>query len=294
MKKINKNELSQLFIALRSNNVIAFEKLYNLYNKLIYSIAFSIVKNKQDAEDIVQMVFIKIYSIDKSKLPSKSESSWLYSITKNEAINFLKKRNNIISLDCIYEIEDNNNEINKIIDKNTYNKLISSLSDKEKEIVSLKILAHLSFDEIGEILKIPIGTIKWKYYKSINTLKILLSNLGIFIITTILSITTFKNQRKTNSPIETETNLVTNNHFREENISESPSKEDFKKEENSILEDNNFETTENVIEIPITYNNTNYIGLSFMGISIVSFIITIVFLIIFIKHQLKIRKNLSK
>lgn len=111
MGKINRKELSNLFIEIRRNNTVAFEELYRKYHKLVYSITFSIVKNKQDAEDVVQIVFTKIYSMDKSKLPSKSESSWLYSITKNETINFLKKKNNHISLEEVYEIEDNNNEI---------------------------------------------------------------------------------------------------------------------------------------------------------------------------------------
>lgn len=294
MEKINKKELSQLLIEIKDNNVAAFEKLYNLYNKLVYRIAFSIVKNKQDAEDIVQIVFTKMYSIDKSKLPSKSEASWLYSITKNEAINFLRKKNHNISLEDIYEIEDNNNEIKEIIDKDSYNKLLSGLNDKEKEIISLKILANLSFDEIGKILKTPTGTIKWKYYKSIHTLKALLSNLGMFIITAVLSITTLKNQKKSNLPVKPETNIVNEENVRQENVSEIPTKEEAKNEENAVLEEDASQTQENTIEISSVSNEPNYIGLSFMGVSIIFFIITIIFSIIFIKHQLKRRKKLSK
>ena len=58
MEKINARELKDLFIEIKYGNKIAFEKLYNNYNKLIYSIAYSILKNKQDAEDVVQIVFI--------------------------------------------------------------------------------------------------------------------------------------------------------------------------------------------------------------------------------------------
>lgn len=279
MTKINEKELSKLFTEIKANNTIAFEKLYNIYNKLVYSIAFSIAKNKQDAEDIVQIVFTKIYSIDKGKLPYKNEASWLYSITKNETINFLRKRNNNISLDAIYEIEDNDNKITKIIDKDSYNKLISVLSDKEKEIISLKIISNLSFDEIGKILKTPTGTIKWRYYKSIHTLQILLSNLGMFIATAILSIAILKNSKKTTLPVEKETNIES----------------DENKSENCILEDKESQQTqENIIEITNISNNTNYVGLSFMGISTIFFIITIIFSIIFTKYQLKRRKKLSK
>lgn len=294
MKKIDKVELRKLFVEMKDNNTVAFERLYGAYNKLVYGIAFSIVKNKQDAEDIVQIVFTKIYSTDKGKLPSKNEASWLYSITKNETINFLKKRKNDINLEDIYEIEDDNKEIDKIINRDSYHKMIDGLSGKEKEIVSLKVLADLSFDEIGKILKTPTGTIKWKYYKSIHTLKMLLSNLSMFIITAILSIATLKNQKKASLPTQPTTNTVEGENNRTENKEEVPSTEETKKEENIILEDNELPEQENVIEIPNRVNEPNYIGLGLMGISTIFFVMTMIFLIIFTKHQLKRRKKLSK
>jgi len=54
-----------------------------------------------------------------------------------------------MNYDSMYEIEDANNYINKIIDRDSYNRLISKLDNKEKQIISLKILANLSFDEIS-------------------------------------------------------------------------------------------------------------------------------------------------
>ena len=131
MERIDVDELKELFIEIKYNNNMAFEKLYKRYNKLVYGIAFSILKNPHDTEDIVQSIFTKIYSIDKNKLPDRNEASWLYSTTKNETINYLKKKNNNIDLDSIYEIEDTNNEINKIIGRDSYNRLISKLNDTE-------------------------------------------------------------------------------------------------------------------------------------------------------------------
>lgn len=293
MKKIDKKELSELFIGIRENNIKAFEKLYSHYNKLVYSIAFSIVKNEQDAEDIVQIVFSKIYSIDKNKLPSKNEASWLYSVTKNETINYWKKRNDTINIEDIYEIEEPNSQIDRIIDKEKYNNLISGLCNKEKEIISLKLLANLSFDEIGKILKMPTGTVKWKYYKAIYALKIALSNLGMFIITVMLGIITMKEQSKTNLQNNIETNCAENENVKED-ITETTTKEDFDRVENEVLENDNSQLQENLVEVPVENNNTNYIGITFIGISILFFIIAIIFSIIYTKHQLKRRKNMSK
>lgn len=289
MEQINKKELSKLFIEIKGNNRVAFERLYSNYHQLVYGIAFSIVKNKQDAEDLVQTVFAKIYTMEKSKLPTKNEASWLYSITKNETINFLKKSRHNISLEDIYEIEDNNDEINCIIDKESYDKRIRGLSNKEKEIISLKVLANLSFDEIGKMLEIPTGTVKWKYYKSLHTLEILLSNLGMFMITAILSVISFKNKPKAVLPIEPETNIIENDR---EDVSQTPPKEETQKQENVIVEENS-KTQESIIYTPTSHSHP-YLGVSFMGISIIFLMITVIFFIIFTKHQLKARKKLSK
>lgn len=287
MMKINEKELDELFKEIKNNNKIAFEKLYSRYNKLVYGIAFSILKNKQDAEDMVQIVFTKIYSIDKNKLPSSNEASWLYSVTKNETINYLKNKKNNIDLDSIYELEDNNNEIDKIINQDKYNRIISRLNEKEREIVSLKILSNLSFEEIGKILNVPTGTIKWRYYKSVHTLKLLLSNLGMFMVSFITTITVFKNNQRSlpNSEIQEDT-AVEKPNINENNVVEL--------DKPDIIGDNDLQTQENIVVETPTINDNNYVGISFLGISIFFFITTIIFLIIFTKNQLKRGKKLSK
>lgn len=292
MKKINIEELRKIFIEIKNDNKFAFEELYKKYNKLIYKIAYSILKNKQDAEDIVQIVFTKIYSIDKEKLPNSNEASWIYSVTKNETINYLKNKKNNIDLDSIYEIEDDSDEINKIINKDSYNRLISKLNENEREIISLKILSNLSFEEIGKVLNVPTGTIKWRYYKSVHTLKLLLSNLTMFIVSFVSSIIILKNKTKSELPIKEDSNIKNNNIVNEDKT-ENCKDELVKRDDSIMVEDKNSQTQENVI-IENQYNNNNYIGKSFIGISVIFFVITIYFSIIFAKYQLKTRKKLSK
>ena len=285
--KIDEKELNELFVEIKHNNKIAFEQFYSRYNKLVYGIAFSILKNKQDAEDIVQIVFTKIYSIEKNKLPSSNEASWLYSVTKNETINYLKNKKNNIDLESIYELEDNNNEIDKIINQDKYNRIISKLNEKEREIVSLKILSNLSFEEIGKILNVPTGTIKWRYYKSVHTLKLLLSNLGMFIVSFITTIAVFKNNQKS----------VPNSVIQEDTAVEKPSideNNEVELDKPDIIGDSDLQTQENIVVETPTINDNNYVGISFLGISIFFFITTIIFLIIFTKNQLKRGKKLSK
>lgn len=300
MNKIDEKELKELFIELKHNNKIAFEKLYAKYNKLVYGVAFSILKNKEDSEDVVQIVFSKLYKIDKSKLPSNKEASWLYTLTKNETISFLRKKNNDINLESIYEIEDKDNEINNIIDQVEFNRLISGLNDKEKQIISLKILANLSFDEIGKLLNEPTGTIKWRYYKSIHTLKILLSNLGMFIVTFVIGIKTLFNKKISNKieqeEIIEDSQIEQNQENLEDEATKSEIQESLKDETNNDINESQNEGIKEEIGIPEQPNTEqiNYYGVGILSISSIFLIITITFLSFFVKYQLKRNKKTSK
>ena len=236
MSKIDEKELKNLFNEFKEDNKSNFEKFYLKYNKLVYGIAFSILKNKEDAEDIVQIVFSKLYSLSKENFPSKSEASWIYSLTKNETISFLRKQSNNINFDNIYEIQDYNNEINNIIDKIEFNSLIDKLNELEKQIVSLKIISGFSFDEIGRLLKLPTGTVKWKYYKSINNLKVLLGSLGMFIITFVIGIKTLFNKDRS---INQEEFIVNDEILNDENLNDENLNEIVQNEgEEQNIEDN--------------------------------------------------------
>jgi hypothetical protein len=125
--------------------------------------------------------------------------------------------------------------------------------------------------------------------QSLHTLEILLSNLGMFMITAILSVISFKNKPKAVLPIEPETNIIENDR---EDVSQTPPKEETQKQENVIVEENS-KTQESIIYTPTSHSHP-YLGVSFMGISIIFLMITVIFFIIFTKHQLKARKKLSK
>lgn len=315
MSKIDEKELKKLFDEFKEDNKSNFEKFYLKYNKLVYGIAFSILKNKEDSEDIVQIVFSKLYSLSKENFPSKSEASWIYSLTKNETISFLRKQSNNINFDNIYEIQDYNNEINNVIDKIEFNSLIDKLNELEKKIVSLKIISGFSFDEIGRLLKLPTGTVKWKYYKSINNLKVLLGSLGMFIITFVIGIKTlFNKDRSINQEelIVSDENLneIVQNEDEDQNIEDNRSsinQEQFNDIENksndaekqSIVEnltveneiENTIEETESLKNDNLNEENTNLLGIGICGISIIFLILTIIYLI---KYQLKYNKKSSK
>ena len=289
MGKIKEKELKELFIEIKNNNKIAFEKLYSKYNKTVYGIAFSILKNKPDSEDVVQTVFTKIYTLEKDKLPKDKIGSWLYSVTKNETLLLLRKKDNNVNLEDIYSIKHENNEIYKFISQDSYNRLINSLNPKEQEVVSLKLLSNLTFKEIGNLLGESTNTVKWRYYKAIHTLKITLSNLSMFIITFVFGIMILKNDKKELPVIKEDLNNINSN----KNEIETENKENEKLEDSEIIQENE-DFSENTIVEEQIMDTTNYLSIGMFSVSAIFLILTIIFSIFLTKHQLNAKKKASK
>lgn len=288
MSKIDKKELHSIFIGIRNGNELAFNKLYEKYKALVYGVAFSILKNKEDSEDIVQIVFLKIFRLEKEKLPSNNAATWVYSVTKNVALNFLKSKKEEFNIDELYYITSENKELNEIIEIDSYNKMIAKLPLKEQEIISLKILSGLSFKEISMILGIPIGTVQWRYYKGVHTLKLLLSNLSMFIIMMMAFVLKKLPVRKKQSNQEKIKEDII------DNSAESSREETLKKDETNITEDTTI-TTDRIETIEIESNpRMDIVDIGILSISGIFLMATIIFFIIFIKHQQKARKKLSK
>lgn len=290
MSKINEKELQELFYDLKMNNQSSFETLYSKYKNLVYGIAYTILKNGDEAEDVAQTVFTKLFQIDKSKLPNSNVSSWLYTVTKNTSLLVLRKKTNDLNLSDIYEIEDTNNEIDNLIDIDAYNKLIHKLDYREKEIVSLKILGNFSFKEIGKLLEEPTSTIKWRYYKAIHSLRLLLSNLGMFIVTFLVGTgILLKKGNKNNNEEQAEdivqesqdTNRTTDNSSFQMHDTKL---ENEKTDTNYDVQLNNTETTQYV-------GVKEYLGIGTIGVSSIFFVITLVFLIINLKYKIRSKRR---
>ena len=279
MKDLNKVEIHNIFQKIKSGEKTAIEELYVKYQKLVINISFSIVKDKNIAEEISQMIFLKILQSPIENIPNNNELSWLYTITKNQTIDYLRKQHNDIDIDTIYDIPDKDNKINEIIDRNTYNKMIDGLEKKEKEIVSLKVLTNFTFKEIGLILGMPTATVQWKYYKSVHTLKILLSNLSMFIITSLLYIKSKTKIEEKSSKTDITNNTKQNGHQTIDSIAPSS------------IDGFAAESTTATIQSSLFSNKTE---MRLLSVSAIFLILTIIFGIILVKNQQKRHHKSSK
>lgn len=168
IKKINKKRDRQ-----------AANELISLYYKEIYTYIYMQLSDKDLAMDITQEVFMNmlesLHRFDESKALFRT---WLYRIATNKIIDYYrskqyKYRNLFENVDNI-ELKENDNFIVKLENKEDVEKIqniVNSLDTQNQEIFRLKIFSEMKFDEISDILNIPVSTIKSKYYRLINKVK---------------------------------------------------------------------------------------------------------------------------
>ena len=217
---------------------------------------------------------MKIIKLEKSKLPTTNELSWIYTVTKNQTIEYIRKQHNEIDIEEIYDIPNLKNEIDEIIDIDEFNRITQCLDYTEKEIVSLKIISNFTFKEISQILNMPIGTVQWKYYKAVHTLKIFISNLAMFAITFLLYIA--NNQTKQSFE----------NNIEQDSVQDSI---DIPTNQGNTMLDTNITGTSK-LENSVT--NIKEIGL--VSVCSIFLVLTIIWGIIFTKFQQKRKKKTSK
>jgi len=149
------------------------KEIYDDYITFIYSVILSIIRNKEDAEDVTSEFFIKLWDTADNFQSGHKHKAWLTTIAHNMAIDFLRKyRKEILVGD---DLETDNAPIespeSQVIDKLSFKEALAELSEKEEEIINLKILGQLTFKEIASILHMPMGTVTWKYQNGIAKLR---------------------------------------------------------------------------------------------------------------------------
>ncbi|WP_298476830.1 RNA polymerase sigma factor [uncultured Maribacter sp.] len=148
----------------------AFEKLVNTYKERLYWHIRRIVLNHDDADDVLQNTFIKVYrNIDNFKGDSKLYS-WMYRIATNESLSFLKSKSKKMGIDSV-ELQEtllNNLESDVYFEGDKIQlklqKAIATLPEKQKLVFNMKYFDEMKYDEISEVLETSVGGLKASYH----------------------------------------------------------------------------------------------------------------------------------
>lgn len=291
------------FENLKLNKELYFKDFYKNNYNLIYGICYSILKEKENSEDITQNVFEKIYKLPTDKMPTEYESSWLYSVSKNESLQYIRKNKFSCSDENLSNLKSNKNEIDDVIENENYNKLVKKLDKKQEQIISLKVISGFTFKEIGQILSMPTATVQWYYYKSIKSLKLAISNLAMFIISFIVGINLklrkkdYINYEKTDNYEDDYKNINANDESYTDSSSTIQSdnmSSKFNNKYNDInITDSAFgEVNELSVKDFATNQEIQYKVI--FGVATIFLVLSIIFAIIFANRQQKSNKKASK
>lgn len=163
----------------------AYKELLGRHRQSIYHVIFKIVRNAEEAADLVQETFMKAFGSLASYRFEYRFSTWLYKIAANSAIDHLrKKRIEALSLDKPVQTQDGevpieipdwtNNPEEDLFRKRravTVQEAIHSLPPKYREVITLRHQQDKSYEEIANQLRIPVGTVKARIFRARELLK---------------------------------------------------------------------------------------------------------------------------
>lgn len=155
----------------------AFEILLKNFQKPLYNHIRNIVLNHDDADDVLQNTFVKVFqNLDKFKGESKL-FSWMYRIATNEALTFLSKKSKLggISSEALQNKTIANLQSDIYFDGNEIQiklqKAIALLPEKQQLVFKMKYFEELKYEEISEILGTSVGALKASYHIAVKKIE---------------------------------------------------------------------------------------------------------------------------
>ena len=172
----------------------AFEQIVNLYEKKIYNMALRYCNNSDDAMDISQEVFLRLYRFLPKFNGESQFSTWIYRITMNVCHDFAGKKNGITEVsfdaksdddeDYTVEIADERfspeNELEKKELREIIKQGIADLDEAYRDAVIMRDINGLAYEDIAEILQIGVGTVKSRIARGREKLRKFLCQNGNF------------------------------------------------------------------------------------------------------------------
>jgi RNA polymerase sigma-70 factor (ECF subfamily) len=175
----------------------AFGELIELHQDKVYNVAYRILHNAEEADDATQEVFLKVWQSLKSFRGDSKFSTWLYRITHNHCLNRLrsaKSQPNTVSVEWYGDDEGDEREIvahlpgdeseNPSIRYETREHQqmlwgqVDKLPARYRSIIVLYYSQELSYEEIAEVLEVPVGTVKTHLFRAKAMLKTRLGDLS--------------------------------------------------------------------------------------------------------------------
>jgi len=153
--------------------------LVDRYEKRLFNVALRMLGNAEDAEDVTQTVFLNAFRKLRTYNPKYKFFSWVYRMTVNESLNTLKRRKRTVTLEAAPPVPASGPAADRAAEvQDLVGKALMRLNPDDRAVVVLKHFASFSYDEIAEVLEIPVRTVKSRLYTARERLRLALGDRG--------------------------------------------------------------------------------------------------------------------
>ena len=148
----------------------ALTVVYDCMARQMFTLAISILKNYADAEDAMQETFLRVIQGIGTYRKDGNARAWLLSITRNTAIDILRKKKDVVCIDDFSAVSEKSSQ-KDFADKLILDEALMNLEQEDREIVVLKIVSGMKFREISEIIELPLTTVQKRYQRALKKLR---------------------------------------------------------------------------------------------------------------------------
>ena len=150
----------------------AASDLVDRYQKRLFNVALRMLDNAQDAEDVTQTVFLNAFLKLRSYDPRFRFFSWIYRMAVNESLNVLKRRKRTVTLEDIPVPGAAADHATEVEDQ--VGKALRLLKPDDRAVVVLKHFMFFSYEEIADVLEVPVKTVKSRLFTARERLRLTL------------------------------------------------------------------------------------------------------------------------
>ncbi|HZJ01460.1 MAG TPA: sigma-70 family RNA polymerase sigma factor [Gemmatimonadaceae bacterium] len=148
----------------------AGDELVNRFHRSVFNVALRMLGNVQDAEDVTQTTFGNAFAALESYNPKYRFFSWIYRMTVNESLNTLKRRREVVSLDGSFDVPAPEATSDSDAEERVARALLE-LKPDDRAVVVLRHFVSFSYEEISDVLEVPVKTVKSRLFTARERLR---------------------------------------------------------------------------------------------------------------------------
>lgn len=172
-RNADEQRLIELMIGYQNGSMVDFEGLYETLRQPLLRYLWTFVRNRTEAEDLLQDTFVQIHRARRTYTPPRPVRPWVYAISRHVALMHLRtgrRRKESIPDEQLPEVPVPP-EVERLADAATLQRLLAQLSRSGQEVLILHHVLGFSFHEIGRILGVAAGTAKVRAHRALKAIR---------------------------------------------------------------------------------------------------------------------------